>query len=132
MEREEMKKTIALFVLMFAASAYGQTEPKPDALEAMTADGRVVILKADGSWEFKKFTRLGVTASGFAALEEGMSYANVVEILGREGEELSSSSIGDVKTIMYKWSADKGSVGANMNAMFRAGRLVSKAQYGLK
>lgn len=58
-----------------------------------------------------------------------MSYYDVTDIIGYYGEELSSSNIGDLETIMYEWvNAD----GSNMNAMFQNDKLVSKAQYGLK
>jgi hypothetical protein len=74
--------------------------------------------------------RLGVTLAGYNAITEGMSGAEVWEILGPPSEELSSTTIGGVTTKMFMWKADKW--GGNMNAMFQNGRLVSKAQFGLK
>lgn len=121
---------IMMIICLAAMAGYGQKAPD-DAIEATTKDGRPVILKPDGTWEFKKFERLGVTAAGFAALEVGMSYRTVVEILGREGEVVSSSNIATV-TVMYQWKADKGSRGGNMNATFQDGKLAMKAQFGLK
>lgn len=72
---------------------------------------------------------LGVTAAGFAAIKTGMSYDSVVRILGKQGEEMSSSEIAGHTTIMYQW---KGSGLGNMNAMFQNGKLITKAQFGLK
>lgn len=129
------KTTILLFtitILILSASAYAQ---KSETIEATTKDGRAVILKADGTWEFVKkepVKVLGVTAVGFAALKTGMSYAEVVEILGRKGEVLSESSIAEIHTVMFGWKADKGGLGANMNVLFQNDKLVSKAQAGLK
>ena len=60
-----------------------------------------------------------------------MTYAQVVQILGKEGEELSSNEIGGYKTVMYKWDGNAG-WGANMNAMFQNSKLNSKSQFGLK
>jgi hypothetical protein len=73
----------------------------------------------------------GVTMENFGRLATGMTYEQVVGILGKEGTEMSSNDIGGNKTIMYMWKAD-GFGGANMNAMFQNGGLVSKSQFGLK
>lgn len=64
-----------------------------------------------------------------------MTYAQVVKILGKEGTKLSSRDIAGIQTVMYQCYGDgiSGSVlGANMNAMFQDGRLVTKAQFGLR
>ncbi len=68
--------------------------------------------------------------SQYTSLKLKMSYAEALKILGCEGEEISSSEIAGFKTAMYKW--DGSSTGANMNAMFQNGRLITKAQFGLK
>ncbi len=71
----------------------------------------------------------GVNIASFKRIKTGMSYAEVVEILGKEGEEMSSGGDGAFKTVMYKWD---GGFMANMNAMFQDDKLISKAQLGLK
>jgi hypothetical protein len=72
-----------------------------------------------------------VTLENYLKIQTGMTYSQVVEILGEPGEELSRSSFGDITTVMYSWKG-KGSLGANMNAMFQNDRLISKAQFGLR
>jgi hypothetical protein len=72
-----------------------------------------------------------VTKDEFDRIEDGMSYAQVKGIIGADGEILSQSSIAGISTVMYKWDGS-GSLGANMNAMFQNGKLVSKAQFGLQ
>mgnify|MGYP001263540221 CR=1 FL=1 len=77
----------------------------------------------------------GITKANFDLIKKDMTYAEVVNILGKDGELMSESEFGEIKTQMYSWKAgrkDRGSLGANMNAMFQNERLVSKAQYGLK
>ncbi len=59
---------------------------------------------------------------------EGMTYAQVVEIVGQPDQELSSSNIAGIRTVMYQW--DAGLV-ANANMTFQNGNLVVKAQFGL-
>ena len=70
-----------------------------------------------------------VTMEEFNKIKNGMTYEEVVKIIGFEGTEMSSSEIGGIKTIMYSWQNDDGS---NMNAMFQNNKLNTKAQFGLK
>jgi hypothetical protein len=73
----------------------------------------------------------GVTMDNYNRLQTGMSYAQVVAILGEQGVELSSNEFGGYRNVMYKWDG-YGGIGANMNAMFQNDHLISKAQMGLK
>jgi len=70
-----------------------------------------------------------LTMSKYNSIQDGMSYSEVTGIIGKNGEELSSSNLGDITTVMYSWANSDGS---NMNAMFQNDRLISKAQFGLK
>jgi hypothetical protein len=69
-----------------------------------------------------------ITMEKFKQIQTGMSYQQVIAILGREGEELSRSDIAGYTTVMYQWSEGF----SNMNAMFQNNRLVQKAQFGLE
>ena len=42
---------LSMLLVLMAASAYGQS-----SIEVKTNDGRIVILKPDGTWEYKKDT----------------------------------------------------------------------------
>ncbi len=77
-----------------------------------------------------------VTYDKYKRIEDGMSYSQVVSIVGAEGEELSRNKMpgvrgvmASVETIMYQWMNSNGS---NMNAMFQNDKLMQKAQFGLK
>jgi hypothetical protein len=75
------------------------------------------------------------TKDGFDQIREGMSYELVVQILGCDGEVMSSSEMAGFRTVMYGWKASgfvAAATGGNMNAMFQNGRMVSKAQFGLR
>lgn len=83
----------------------------------------------------KPVKRAGVTKAQYDQLATDMSYAQVSQILGSGGEELSSSEIGagteyHTVSVMYQWegAADY----SNMNAMFQDDKLVTKAQFGLE
>lgn len=82
--------------------------------------------------EVKKIApEIGVNMKNYLKLGTGISYQEAVNILGKEGEEMTSNEMMGTKTIMYKWDADSG-FGSNMNATFQDDKLVSKAQFGLK
>jgi len=72
----------------------------------------------------------GITLAKYMKLNTGMTYDDVVSILGKNGVELSSTEIAGIKSVMYKW--DGVSFASNMNATFSNNQLVSKAQFGLK
>lgn len=70
-----------------------------------------------------------ITMTKYSQLQTGMSYNEVVAILGKPGTELSSNEIAGTKTIMYSWDAG---FGASMNAMFQNDAMMQKAQMGLR
>ncbi|WP_309479061.1 DUF3862 domain-containing protein [Brevibacillus agri] len=69
----------------------------------------------------------------FDKIQNGMSYEEVVAIVGGPGEMLSETGTkGDqFYTVMYAWEGE-GGFGANANAMFQGGKMISKSQFGLK
>lgn len=78
-----------------------------------------------------------LTLSKYNQIENGMTYAQVVNIIGCEGEvEVESGKEGtSLHTISYRYMGSdkvKGSLGANASFMFQGGELVMKAQLGLK
>lgn len=75
-----------------------------------------------------------ITLEEFNSIETGMTYEQVVEIIGGEGTVLSESDITgnpQYKTTIYTWDGS-GTLGANANVTFQGGKVVSKAQFGLK
>ena len=77
-----------------------------------------------------------VTLDEYSMIKNKMSYRQVVNIIGHEGEELSQNTIDgipgvmdSVHTIMYQWPNNDFS---SMNAMFQNDKLMQKAQMGLK
>jgi hypothetical protein len=72
----------------------------------------------------------GVTMANFGRIQTGMSYEDVVKILGEEGTLMSSNEMAGYKTDMYMWKAGGLSIG-NMNAMFQNGQLIQKSQFEL-
>ncbi len=71
-----------------------------------------------------------VTMDQYLKVEPGMTYEQVVGILGAPDQELSRSDMAGYVTVVYMWEGK--SLGANMNAMFQNDQLVNKAQFGLR
>ena len=70
-----------------------------------------------------------ITKSMYDRIKNGMSYSQVVSIVGQKGKELSRSEMEGISTVIYMWQNDDGS---NMNVMFQNGKVIQKAQFGLR
>jgi PBP1b-binding outer membrane lipoprotein LpoB len=91
------------------ALATNTTNKKPTAPAAMQPDSKF-------------------NAANFNKLDVGMKYADVVNILGSEGEIVSDSGLSG-KTVMYKWTDASGSF---VKVIFQDGKLLDKVQTGLR
>lgn len=76
-----------------------------------------------------------VTRANYDEIKTGMSYSEVVDIIGSEGDEAASTSMEGVEGVMpsittkiYSW---QNSDGSNMNVTFQNDEMISKAQAGL-
>lgn len=90
--------------------------------------------KPESSTETDTAEDAKITLEEFNKIETGMTYKEVVDIIGGEGTVQSETSItgnDQYKTTLYSWEG-KGSLGANANVTFQGGKVVSKAQFGLE
>lgn len=71
-----------------------------------------------------------ITLDDFNSIETGMSYEEVVAIIGYEGTVLSEVEVMDSKSTMYCWYGKDGI--SNANVTVSNGKVMSKAQLGLK
>lgn len=72
-----------------------------------------------------------VTARMYKQILEGMTYAQVVEIIGAEGKlKEKGLAVGGGERAVYSWDG-RGDVGASFVGIFEKGVLVSKAQFNL-
>jgi hypothetical protein len=72
-----------------------------------------------------------ITLSKFNSLTDGMSYAQVVEIIGEQGTLQSETTLFGITTSMYSWNG-AGLLGGTATVMFQDDRLISKSQIGLR
>ena len=74
-----------------------------------------------------------ISKAEFDQIQSGMTYEQVVQIIGGPGEVLSESgNKGDqFHTVIYSFKGE-GDLGANANFTFQGEKLINKAQFGLK
>lgn len=81
---------------------------------------------SQGAQQDKDSTK--IDADKFAKIENGMTYDEVVSIIGSEGSEQSTNEIGGVKTTMYEWESDGWGVAT---ITFQNGKVTNKTQFGV-
>lgn len=69
-----------------------------------------------------------LTMENYEKIKNGMSYDEVVELLGSKGSETRSSTIGKIELKSYKWEGDKYK---RVYVNFRDDKVNSKSQSGL-
>ena len=75
-----------------------------------------------------------ITLEEFDAIQTGMGYQEVFDIIGGRGTVLSEVDAGlgsEYYTVIYQWDGE-GAVGANANVTFQGGTVSAKAQFGLE
>ncbi|WP_286133831.1 hypothetical protein [Bacillus sp. AFS053548] len=118
-----MKRTIRGILLgtaiatgLIIASGCSDTEKTQSTLPHEATGKSVIITKAE-----------------FDKIQNGMTSKQVFDIVGGKGEVMSEAGEKDKPgyTILYTYNG-KGSTGANANFTFQDGKLMAKAQFGLK
>lgn len=128
-------------------SASTDIDPLPETDHVLiyvkdSADGNIYLTVLDGSVAYDAFdgsepvvyNEPTISLDEFNQIATGMTYDEVVKIIGGPGEILSQTDLGmgdEYASVMYMWDGE-GSIGANVNVMFQGGEVVSKAQFGLE
>ena len=115
-----MKRLIVLTMVVVFCFAFAGCSTPNDLIKGTGAD----IIGSEASISLEEFNKI----------ETGMTYSQVCEIVGGEGTLGSSVDVGmgaQYKTEIYQWTGS-GTIGANANVTFQGGKVVSKAQAGLK
>jgi predicted RNA-binding Zn-ribbon protein involved in translation (DUF1610 family) len=69
-----------------------------------------------------------VTANKYHAVKTGMTYAQVRDILGTEGEEYDRNKLGDSELAGFRWANESGAV---LTVVFENGRVMGKMASGM-
>lgn len=72
-----------------------------------------------------------ISLNEFYQIAEGMSYNDVVSVIGCDGKIVSQSQAPNYVFVMMKWQGN-GRLGSNAIISFENGRVTSKSQYRLK
>ncbi|MEE0947074.1 MAG: hypothetical protein U0M42_09695 [Acutalibacteraceae bacterium] len=115
-----MKKIFIVCLVMVISVSLCSCGTPNDIIKGTGAD----VINSEASISLEEFNKI----------ETGMTYQQVCDIIGGEGTLGSSVDVGigeEYKTEIYQWTGD-GSIGANANVSFQGGKVVSKAQMGLK
>lgn len=115
-----MKKIFLVTLIIFVLFAFIGCDSANDIIKGSSAD----IINSEASISLEEFNKI----------ETGMSYKEICDIVGGEGTLSSSVDVGigeEYKTEIYQWTGS-GSIGANANVTLQGGKVISKAQIGLK
>lgn len=107
---------------------------KPSQNKENTYDSSAETADISSDEQAESENKPTISKDEFDSISTGMTYDEVVEVIGSEGEVLSEVDldIGEqYETIMYMWKGE-GSLGANANITFQGGKVTAKAQIGLK
>jgi len=74
-------------------------------------------------------SKTGLTLDKYNQIKNGMSYKEVVDIMGSEGTQQSSSGEGKYKVETYKWEGEQYQF---ISVVFMGEKVYSKVQAGLK
>lgn len=131
---------IVLIIVIGVATSGGNEDKKETSKTASTepakketTDSSNATEATNSDTETTESTDDGVlTKEKFEQIKDGMTYEEVVKIIGSEGELLSESGEKGTSlyTVMYSFEAD-GSFGANSSMMFQGNKLMNKSQFGL-
>ncbi|MEZ5428141.1 MAG: DUF3862 domain-containing protein [Pyrinomonadaceae bacterium] len=119
--------TLVLIVMLFVVLGCSMLRPKEDKVDTPTPTTDATPT-TDSTSKPPTSGGDGLSIDKFNQIKNGMSYQEVVNILGSEGTETRSSESGNIKIVSYKWEGDKFQ---RVFATFRDGKLTSKAQTGL-
>lgn len=67
----------------------------------------------------------------YTKIETGMTYDEVCKIVGSYGYEMARTEMVGYQTVIVAWDGE-GSIGANANVTFQNGKVIAKAQAGLR
>ena len=129
-----MKKslTLVLAILLFVVlgCSLSSLTKKDDAPTPVTDSktGDSTDTKTTDTTEKPTTSSGTLTLDNFNKIKTGMSYEEVVKILGSEGTETSSSTVGKYELKSYKWEGEKF---VRVYASFRNNELRTKSQSGL-
>ena len=127
-----MKKTLALvlavMLLVVLGCSLGGGAKKDDAVPTPAADKPITTTsEAPTDSPPASSSAANLTIESFNKIKFDMSYDEVKNIMGSDGDETSSSKSGNYESKTYQWKDE----GKRVITRFRNGKLASRNQFGL-
>lgn len=132
---------IGLVIIGPSTETAGQPQEEPkdepksteeDQQKAAAEEEQKVKEKASAEAETKKKSEKGtLTKEKFEQIKDGMTYEEVISIIGSEGTLLSEAGDKGTQfhTVIYEFETD--GIFSSSTMMFQGGKLINKAQLGL-
>ena len=126
----------AMFVTVIIIGSLNNNTQVANNEVQQLANDELEVQQTEQSQVPSERTSTKLTLEKYNRIQNGMSYAEVIEIIGSEGEvEAELGTRGDpFHTISYRYMGNQvnGGIGANASFMFQGGKLEMKAQIGLR
>jgi hypothetical protein len=125
---------LAIIIVAGIAGGGGESSDQTKESEKKESTEKATTTAATPKEEPKKDEKKGVvTKEKFEQIKDGMTYEEVVKIIGAEGTLVSETGEKGTAThtAIYEFEGD-GSFGANANFTFQGGKLINKAQFGIE
>lgn len=128
-----MKKAIilalaAMLALLLAGCGGASSSSESSTDSSGTASSAKASVSAARQTDLSAAEGGTIDAKKFKQIEEGMTYKQVVKIVGSKGVQQSTSSYGGITASAYMWQSDDWGTAV---VMFENKKVVSKAQYGV-
>lgn len=72
-----------------------------------------------------------MTLAKFNSIQTGADCTQLAQVVGAPGKVQADSDVGGIKTTVYMWQGE-GDLGANASVTCQNGKVVTKAQAGLR
>ena len=118
---------VIIIIAIIAVAGGGSSKDSKKTSDKKTSDKKTESVSSNSSTTEE--TSSGINEEKFDSIQNGMSYEEVKNIIGEDGENLSETDIGGIKTVMYQWSASDG--WGNATVTFQDDKVINKAQVGV-
>lgn len=115
------------FISMMGDESSSSSKQTKSTVPLVTAEITVEPMNKTGDSDFGKGR---VSMDHYNRIENGMSYNDVVKIIGFDGELFSESQFDDIITSLYYWYNEDGVT--NISVIVQNDEVVSKSEFGLK
>jgi hypothetical protein len=117
--------TVVSFALL-AALAWQARQPPP---RPIPADELELLRRTPDTPPVRRLRARPITMADYAALAPGTSYAEALDALGPDGEQVSMSAAGEHRLTTYVW---RNTDGSTLTVTFQDGAVAAKSQHGLR